>query len=97
MVARERGNRGQLPSYIAIPELRSGGAGFLGEDYAPFATRGESTKSFPSLEGIDAYPTLTDVRLKRRREFLQAMEQQRVALRTTVRSSSRRWKLRFAC
>ncbi len=38
VVSRMHETAAILPSYIAVPELRSGGAGYLGSRYEPFST-----------------------------------------------------------
>ncbi|MFN9719248.1 MAG: DUF1501 domain-containing protein [Planctomycetota bacterium] len=59
-----------LPPYVAIPEARSAGAGFLGSSLEPFETKGDPSKSEFIVRDLDLYPEIDEIRLQRRREFL---------------------------
>jgi len=76
VVSRQRQAKPILPSYIAVPELRSGGAGYLGTSYEPFSTGGDPSKPEARVRDLELYPLVTDLRLARRREFLRAIDEQ---------------------
>lgn len=63
-----------LPPHIAIPEIRSAGAGFLGSRFEPFATGGDPAKGDFQVKDLNLSQNITPERLERRREFLQAVE-----------------------
>jgi hypothetical protein len=75
VVANVRGGTHTLPPNIAIPEFRAtGGAGFLGTGYQPFATGGDPSKPDFRVRDLDAFPGITPDRLGRRREFLREFD-----------------------
>ena len=59
-----------LPPYIAIPESRSAGAGFLGSPYEPFVTGGDPSKPDFKVQDLNFFPEVDEARLRRRREYL---------------------------
>jgi len=59
-----------MPPYIAIPESRSAGAGFLGEQFEPFVTGGDPSKPDFQVRDLDFFPGVDETRLRRRRDFL---------------------------
>jgi len=61
---------GALPPNIAIPEARSGGAGFLGQELEPFVTGGDPSKADFRIADLDFHPSMDEIRLRRRLEFL---------------------------
>lgn len=65
-------NPGQpvLPTYIAIPESRSVGSGFLGHQDEPFVTGGDPSKPDFKVQDLDFFPHIDEARLHRRREYL---------------------------
>ncbi|MCC6509255.1 MAG: DUF1501 domain-containing protein, partial [Pirellulaceae bacterium] len=63
-----------LPPYVTIPDLRAGGAGFLGGRFEPFATGGDPSRPDYRVRDIDLFPDVTPSRLARRREFLQEID-----------------------
>lgn len=69
-------NPGQpvLPPYIAIPESRSVGAGFLGRQYEPFVTGGDPSKPEFKVQDLNFFPGVDESRLRRRREYLNVFE-----------------------
>lgn len=71
----ERSSAAVLPPYIAIPETRSAGAGFLGSAYEPFATGGDPASETFRVRDLDFFPELDARRLQRRRHFLQQFDQ----------------------
>lgn len=74
VLAHMRPLHNELPPYIAVPESRSGGAGFLGNAFDPFATGGDPSKADFRVRDVDFFPGLNESRLRRRREFLQEFE-----------------------
>ena len=64
--------RGQpiLPPYIAIPESRMGGAGFLGNPCEPFTIGGDPAKADFRVHDLDFFPGVDETRLQRRRDYL---------------------------
>ena len=63
-------NPSVLPPYVAIPDVRSAGAGFLGTDHEPFATGGDPAKPDFRVRDLDFFPGIDAARLRRRREYL---------------------------
>jgi hypothetical protein len=59
-----------LPPYIAIPESRSAGAGFLGRQHEPFVTGGDPSKPDFKVQDLDFFPGVDEARLRRRRDYL---------------------------
>lgn len=59
-----------LPPYIAIPEARSAGAGFLGSSCEPFVTGGDPSKPQFRVRDLDFFPGVDESRIERRREYL---------------------------
>ncbi|AMV33420.1 hypothetical protein VN12_14940 [Pirellula sp. SH-Sr6A] len=69
-----RGQPGQLPSHIAIPEIRSVGSGFLGSHAEPFATGGDPAQAGFQVRDLALPKPITLERLDRRHRFLQRLE-----------------------
>lgn len=63
-----------LPSYVAIPEARSAGSGFLGRQYEPFVTGGDPSKPDFKVQDLDFFPGLDEVRLRRRDAYLKEFD-----------------------
>ena len=80
VVARTRNVAEVLPGYITIPELRSGGPGYLGNRYAPFATSSDLSKPQARVRDLELYPTVTERRLARRRDYLREIEREQRAI-----------------
>jgi hypothetical protein len=59
-----------LPPYVAIPEARSAGAGFLGTAHEPFVTGSDPAKPDFRVPDLDFFPGVDAARLLRRREYL---------------------------
>jgi hypothetical protein len=59
-----------LPPYVAIPEVRYAGAGFLGGEHEPFETGGDPSKPDFRVRDLDYFPGIDAPRLARRREYL---------------------------
>lgn len=70
VVTHLRGANSVLPPFITIPENRSSSAGFLGNTYEPFATRGDPSKSDFSVRDLDFFPGVDESRMLRRRTYL---------------------------
>lgn len=63
-----------LPPYIAIPEARSAGAGFLGSHCEPFVTGGDPSRPEFRVRNLDFFPGVDAQRIRRRREYLAEFE-----------------------
>ena len=67
---------GPLPSYVGIPEPRTGlGAGFLGADDEPFWVGADPASPTFQVRDLDIHPTLDPNRLQRRRRMLDELQQ----------------------
>lgn len=74
-VAKHANSDRQLPPNMAIPNFRVGGAkfppqGFLDARFAPFEVGGDPANSQFKIRDVELYPDMTDVRLNRRRDYL---------------------------
>jgi hypothetical protein len=76
VTARMRSVDSSLPKYITIPDARSGGSGYLGREYEPFAVAGDLTKPSARVRDLVMHDTLSDERLLRRRQYLKSIEEQ---------------------
>ncbi len=74
VVAHLQTQQSPLPPYIAIPEARSAGAGFLGRSCEPFVTGGDPSQANFKVKDLDFLPPLDETRLQRRREFLREFD-----------------------
>lgn len=74
VVSRLRLEPRELPAYIAVPESRLGGAGFLGSACEPFVTGGDPSSANFHVRDVDFFPGLDASRLHRRREFLRQFD-----------------------
>lgn len=64
-----------LPSYIAVPDYNpAAGEGFLPADCRPFAVGGDPAKPDFRVQDLDLYPAVTPARLRRRRDYLAALD-----------------------
>ncbi len=63
-----------LPSYVAVPESRAMGAGFLGSEHEPFVTGGDPAKPDFQVRDLDFYADVNSARIDRRRAFLSAFD-----------------------
>lgn len=70
VVTHLRGTTSVLPPFITIPENRSSSAGFLGDTYEPFATRGDPSKPDFRVRDLDFFPGIDESRILRRRTYL---------------------------
>jgi len=59
-----------LPSYVAVPESRAMGAGFLGSEHDPFVTGGDPAKPDFQVRDLDFFRDVDIERINRRRDFL---------------------------
>lgn len=80
VVSHVRSNQTALPSYVAIPEARAAGSGFLGEAFAPFETKGDPSRADFRVRDLELYPDIDEARLLRRRDFLRQFERQQKAI-----------------
>ncbi len=79
IVAHVRPGRGVLPPFVAVPDFRVGGAAFNGSGYLPESTRPFALHADPakpdfSVRDLKPFPGVDLSRLRRRQEFLQAMD-----------------------
>ncbi len=65
-----RGEQAVLPPYVAIPQSRSQGAGYLGSEYDPFVTGGDPSEANFRVRDLDHFPGIDETRLLRRRAYL---------------------------
>lgn len=77
-----------MPPYIAIPESRSAGAGFLGAEFEPFVTGGDPANSNFQVRDLDFYPGIDEARLRRRRDFLAEFNEARATFETKANSAN---------
>ena len=73
-----RGESGDLPSHIAVPNYSIGGArfsgnGFLPASVAPFSLGGDPSKAGFKVQDLDAWQGLESTRLARRRDFVRRL------------------------
>tara|TARA_R110002073_G_scaffold35970_14_gene104927 strand:+ start:3486 stop:4832 length:1347 start_codon:yes stop_codon:yes gene_type:complete len=69
---------GEIPSHVAIPDLRVGGgkfaaAGYLPPSVAPFEVGGDPGSPNFKVRDLDPFPGIVDERLTRRRSYLQRL------------------------
>ncbi len=79
VVAHLRGGKDVLPAHVAVPNFRTGGGKYSGNGYLPqscrpFAVGGDPAKPNFSVRDLSFYPEVTAARLRRRREFLSALD-----------------------
>src|SRR5688572_15064701 len=70
VTASLRSQSSVLPPYVAIPEVRYAGAGFLGSNHEPFVTGGDPAKPEFRVRDLEFFPGVDATRLRRRREYL---------------------------
>ena len=70
VVSNLRPGQPVLPPYIAIPESRSAGSGFLGRQFEPFVVGGDPSKPDFKVQDLDFFPGVDEARLRRRRDYL---------------------------
>lgn len=63
-----------LPPYVAVPESRSMGAGYLGAQHDPFITGGDPAKPDFQVRDLNFFQDVDLSRIKRRRDFLTAFD-----------------------
>jgi hypothetical protein len=83
VVASQQAALAVLPPYVAIPEVRYAGAGFLGGGYAPFVTGGDPAKPDFRVRDLDFFPGVDAERLKRRRAYLAEFDGVQAAFEAT--------------
>lgn len=86
VLAHVRSGSNALPSYVAIPEARAAGSGFLGATFAPFETKGDPSKPEFQVRDLDFYPEIDEARLQRRRQFLQRFDHTQKLVETAARN-----------
>ena len=76
MVAHTRTGHWVLPPYIAVGDRhnRMAGPGYLPASLGPFAVGGDPSKPDFKVQDLDLYPEVTEARLRRRRDFLGALD-----------------------
>ncbi|MCA9168957.1 MAG: DUF1501 domain-containing protein [Planctomycetales bacterium] len=96
VVSHMRNRKVELPPYIAIPNSRSAGAGYLGSQHDPFHTEGDPAKADFAVRDLDFFPGLTAERVHRRQDYLRtfdavqsAFESQQVASDTAFAQAYR--------
>lgn len=88
VVAKLRPAHGVLPPYVAIPEVRSAGAGFLGQSADPFVTGGDPGRDDFKVRDLEFYPEVDVARLERRKEFLSQFDRMRSSLESSESAAS---------
>ncbi len=74
VLTRLRRGDSALPPYVAIPEARAAGAGFLGSAFEPFATGSDPSRPDFRVRDLDLFPDVDESRFRRRREYLSAFD-----------------------
>jgi len=75
IVSRELGPRGNIPSYINLPDpMESGGPGFYGPEYAPFVLETDPVQPDFEVRDLRLAPGVTGRRLDDRRSILGAID-----------------------
>lgn len=74
VLTQMRSQRSELPPYIAIPESRAGGAGFLASACEPFATGGDPSRADFQVRDVEFMPGVTESRIHRRRAYLRELD-----------------------
>ncbi len=75
VVSHLRRHPGDIPSHVAVPDLRVGGGkfiapGFLPANVAPFEIGGDPASPGFRVRDLDPFPGVVDERLQRRRDYL---------------------------
>lgn len=70
---------GEIPSHVALPDLRVGGGNFVAPGYlpstvAPFEIGGDPSRPDFRVRDLDPFPGIVDERLDRRRSYLQMLD-----------------------
>ena len=75
IVSRELGPRGNIPTYINLPDpMGSGGPGFYGPKYSPFVLETDPVQPDFEVRDLRLAPGVTGERLDRRRRLLGAID-----------------------
>lgn len=69
---------GDIPTHVAVPDLRVGGgkfvvSGYLPHSVAPFEVGGDPGKPDFRVRDLDPFPGIVDERLERRRAYLESL------------------------
>jgi hypothetical protein len=84
IVSRELGPRGNIPTYINLPDpMEAGGPGFYGPAHAPFVLETDPVQPDFEVRDLRLPPGVSAPRLERRRKLLAAVEQQNQAQQAT--------------
>ncbi|TWU40940.1 hypothetical protein Poly41_17750 [Novipirellula artificiosorum] len=72
-------NPGDIPSHVAIPNMRVGGGNFSAPGYlppsvAPFEVGGDPAKPDFRVQDLDPFPGIVDERIHRRRAYLHSLD-----------------------
>lgn len=75
IVARELGPRGNIPSYVNLPDpMDAGGPGFYGPEYAPFVLETDPVQPDFEVRDLRLAPGVSGRRLDDRRNILSAID-----------------------
>ena len=75
VVSHIRGQGGVLPSYVAVPNYnKMAGEGYLPNGSRPFAVVGDPSKPDFRVRDLEPYAGLNQLRLERRRSFLDSLD-----------------------
>ena len=76
MLAHTRGGQRVLPPYVAVGNRLNGmaGPGYLPGSDGPFVLDGDPSRPDFKVQDLDFYPEVTEARLRRRRDFLSALD-----------------------
>ena len=75
IVSRELGPRGNIPSYINLPDpMEAGGPGFYGPEHAPFVLETDPVQPDFEVRDLRLAPGVTADRLDDRRKMLGAID-----------------------
>lgn len=71
---------GDIPSHVAVPDMRVGGGKFVAPGYlparvAPFEVGGDPASPQFRVRDLDAFPGIVDERLQRRKDYLDSLNQ----------------------
>ncbi len=79
VLASVRGEQGDLPAHVAVPNFAIGGgkfsgAGFLPATCRPFSVGGDPARPEFTVRDLQPFPEVTPERLERRRDFLAELD-----------------------
>ncbi len=93
VLASVRGERGDLPAHVAVPNFAVGGAkfsgaGFLPATCRPFSVGGDPSRGEFKVRDLELFPEVTPERLERRREFLAELDRFAEAIEEAVEEAA---------